>query len=183
LKLQSYSTIKPDSKFNGISISKLDYPIQQLYKMMSVAEKIKALIDELKPTWIVIEEIAGSSSRMGQKTLDGLHWIVAYYIQEYLPIVNYYDVGGSEGWRTDLKLKLSDADKLANKEAKKLNPALKKSKQPLLPIFDWKDLSCRYVNSIHGLELNPQIETSHADIGDSIAMGLAWAKFKFPSKK
>lgn len=178
-KLLDRGTIKPGTKVNGISIAKLDYPAQQLHKMIDISIKLRTLIENQKPTFIVIEEIAGSRSRLTQKTLDGLHYIVAFHIQEYLPIVRYFDVGGADGWRTWLKLRLSEADKLANKEAKKLNKNLARGTQ-LLPIIDWKDLACRYVNSIHGLDLNPQKIVSDGDIGDSIAIGTAWLKFKYP---
>lgn len=172
--LTSYGLIKPSTK----GIAKLTYPLQQLTKMIDIAKQIRTLIENLKPSRIVIEEIAGSKNRIGQKVLDGLHWVVLMHIQEYIDILEYYDVSGESGWRTDLKLKLSDADKAANKEAKKLNPQLA-SKQKL-PVYDAKDLAARYANDTHGLTLDPQTTQTDADLADSICIGTAYLKFKFP---
>ena len=152
-----------------------------LKKLEKMAEDINGLILNYKPTFIVIEEIAGSKNRIGQKTLDMLHGIVWKCIEPYLDIVSYYDVGGENGWRTHLQLRLSDADKINNKESKKLNLKIGRGVTKL-PIIGWKDLSCRYVNRAYGLVLDPQVNQFDADIGDSIAMGSAWIKFKFTGK-
>jgi hypothetical protein len=161
-------TVKDNSKWRAT-----------LLRLTAMAETIKKVIEEHKPTKICIEEIAGSKNRIGQKTLDMQHGILWHHISEYLDIVDYYDVSGAAGWRTHLKLKLSDADKLANKEAKKLNPKLGKG-IPKLPIYDAKDLAARYVNSTYKLQLDPQMIQSDADVADSIAIGSAYLKFKFP---
>jgi hypothetical protein len=126
----------------------------------------------------VIEEIAGSKQRLGQKVLDGLHWIVLIHIQEYIDVITYYDVTGHDGWRTNLNLRLSETDKLANKEAKKMNKDLAPSSR--LPVYDAKDLACRYANETFGLSLNPQVNQYDADVGDSVSMGSAFIKFKYP---
>lgn len=180
-ELISYGIIKPSTKFNGIPISKYKYPMQQLCKMVDISFQIRTLIENHKPDQIVIEEIAGSKNRIGQKVLDGLHWIVLMHIQEYIPLVEYFDVGGSDGWRPFLGIRLSDADKLANKEAKKLNPKL--VPQQRLPIYGWKDLACRYVNSLYHLSLNPQERDTDGDIGDSIAIGSAYIKKTYTKQK
>lgn len=173
-KLLDYGTLKPSTK----GLSKMVYPKQQLTKMIDLSFKIIGLIENYKPTHIVIEEIAGSKQRIGQKVLDGLHWILLMHIQQYIDIVTYYDVTGFDGWRTHLNLRLTDADKLANKEAKKLNKDLDPASR--LPVYDAKDLACRYVNMTHGLSLDPQTNQYDADIGDSVAMGTAFIKFKCP---
>lgn len=174
-KLITYGILKPSTK----GISKLVYPKQQLTKMIDLSFKIRSLIENYKPSLIVIEEIAGSKQRLGQKTLDGLHWILLIHIQEFIDVVHYYDVTGSDGWRTHLGLKLSDSDKLANKEAKKLNPKLGKD-VTLLPIYDAKDLACRYANAKYGLALDPQLNQFDADVGDSVCLGDAFLQFKCP---
>lgn len=173
--LTTYGTIKPSTK----GIAALTYPKQQLTKMIDLSFKIRTLIENYKPTHIVIEEITGSRQRLGQKVLDGLHWVLLMHIQEFIDIITYYDVGGSQGWRPALGLKLSDSDKLANKEAKKLNPTLGRGVSKL-PIYGWKDLSCRYANSRFGLALDPQQNDSDGDIGDSVSMGDSFMKNKCP---
>jgi len=176
-KLVSYGTLKPSTK----GLSKMIYPKQQLTKMIDLSFQLRSLIENFKPSHIVIEEIAGSKQRIGQKVLDGLHWIFLHNNQEIIDIVQYYDVTGSDGWRTHLNLKLTDADKLANKEAKKLNKELGRGVSKL-PIYDAKDLACRHVNSNFGLSLDPQTNQYDADIGDSIAMGHSWLLFRCPSQ-
>jgi hypothetical protein len=147
--------------------------------MIDLSLKLRQIILETKPSHIVIEEIAGSRQRLGQKVLDGLHWIVLMHNQEFIPIISYYDVTGQDGWRTNLGLKLTEADKANNKESKKLNTKLGKG-VPKLPIIDPKDLACRHVNARYGLNLDPQLNQFDADIGDSISMGDAWLRFRCP---
>lgn len=172
-KLITYGTLKPATK----GVSKLIYPKQQLTKMIDLAFKIRALIEQYAPSHIVIEEIAGSRQRLGQKVLDGLHWIVLIHIQEFIDLVTYYDVGGSEGWRTHLQLRLSEQDKINNKEGKKFNKQMGKN---VMPIYDAKDLACRYVNQKYGLSLDPQMNQYDSDIGDSVALGDAFIQFRCP---
>lgn len=174
-ELATYGTLKP--KTSG-AVAKMTYPRQQLTKMIDLSFQIRNLILQYKPTHIVIEEIAGSKQRLGQKVLDGLHWIVLFHIQEYIDIIQFYDVTGRDGWRTQLGLKLSEEDKMHNKEAKKLNKGL--ARGSLLPIYDVKDLSARYANKTYGLSLDPQTSQYDADIADSVSMGSAFIKFKCP---
>lgn len=176
-KLITYGILKPNLK----EVKDLEYPEQQLRKMMDLSIKITGLIKNYKPDHIVIEEIAGSRSRLTQKVLDGLHWIVVLYNIEYVSIMSFFDVSGIDGWRTWLGLKMNDQDKAQNKEYKKLNKELKPGTRKL-PIIDAKDLACRYANTEFGLSLNPQENQYDADIGDSVAMGSAWIKFKCPKK-
>lgn len=180
-KLIDYGFLKPPSKYGEESISSMKYPQQQLCKMMDLASKIRSLIENRQPTYIVIEEIAGSRQRLGQKVLDGLHWIVLYYSQKYIPIVDFFDVEGADGWRTHLQLRYSDADKLHNKESKKINEELSKGISKI-PLIDKKVLAARYVNSLYGLDLNPMENSKDSDIADSIAMGSAWLKFKYTNR-
>lgn len=150
-----------------------------LRKLEHMANSIFNIVQQYKPSYIVIEEIAGSKNRIGQKTLDMTHGILWKALDQYLDCVSYYDVTGENGWRTNLGLKLSDADKLANKEAKKLNPTLGKGTTKL-PIYDAKDLAARYANAMFKLSLDPQLNQFDADIADSICMGVAWLSFKCP---
>lgn len=173
--LISYGTLKPSTK----GISKLIYPRQQLTKMIDLSLQMRNLIESLKPTHIVIEEIAGSKQRLGQKVLDGLHWIMLMHNQEYIDIITYYDVSGENGWRTNLGLKLTDADKLANKEAKKLNPQLGRGISKM-PVYTPKDLAARYANQRFGLALDVQLNQTDADVADSVSMGSAFIQFKCP---
>ncbi len=180
-KLVSYGYLKPSTKVNGTPISKEKYPMQQLLKMQDLSCKILNLIEQHKPTHIVIEEIAGSKNRLGQKVLDGFHFILLTYIQKYIPIIEYYDVSGKDGWRTHLGFRLTEADKQNNKENRKLNNQLAKGTRKL-PIIDNKDLACRHVNAKYGLMLDAQTSQSDTDLADSVSMGSAWIEFKYPSR-
>lgn len=173
-RLLQRGVLKPSTKGG---VSKMDYPKQQLTKMIDLGQQILNLILNFKPYCIVIEEIAGSKNRLGQKTLDGLHYIVAWIIEDYLPIVRYYDVTGASGWRTHLQLRQTDADKAANKEAKKLNKKLPSSQQ--IPIIGPKHLAVRYTNLVYGTDLNCDIRETDGDQADSIAMGSAFLKFRY----
>lgn len=172
-KLISHGILKPSSK----GLSKLKYPNQQLTKMIDLSFQIRSIIDNYKPSLIVIEEIAGSKQRLGQKVLDGLHWVLLMHIRDCMEIIQYYDVTGPDGWRTHLNLRLSEQDKIHNKESRKLNKEVGKN---VMPIYDAKDLACRYVNLKHGLALDPQTNQFDADLGDSIAMGSAYIKMRCP---
>ena len=169
-------------KSSTLGTSKMCKLEKTLVKMERLAEQILALIEELSPDQLVIEEIAGSRSRLTQKTLDGFHWILyAKLASRWLPRVDLYDVTGSAGWRTDLRLKLSEADKAANKEAKVLNRRLGRGQQ--IAIIGPKHLSCRYANAKYGLALNVDQDSTDGDIADAVSLGDAWIKFKFTKSK
>lgn len=175
-KLISYGLLKPSVK----GLSKMEYPKQQLMKMINMSEQVRSVIQNFKPHHIVVEEIAGSKNRLSQKTLDGLHWIILYLNMDImLDIVSYYDVSGIDGWRTHLGIVLNEADKLHNKEARLINKTLgPKSNQ--IHIIDNKDLACRFVNENYAIALDPVERNGDSDIGDSISMGTAWLRFKCP---
>lgn len=178
--LVTCGTIKPSTKGG---VAKMTYPKQQLVKMIDLSQQILDLIRLYKPMAIVIEEIAGSKNRMGQKTLDGLHFIVAYFLElnGFLSLVHYYDVTGAVGWRTNLQMRLSEADKLANKEAKVLNKKLTSSQQ--IPIIGPKHLACRHANKKFGLSLNCDTAPTDGDIADAVSMGDAFLTFRFATPR
>ena len=156
------------------------YPELTLNKMVNFAKRLREYILKVNPKIIVIEEIAGSKNRIGQKTLDGMHWILLKNIPEYIKVVYYYDVTGRKGWRTDLKLRLTDADKATNKEYRKLNKNLEKGTKKL-PIIGPKHLAARYVNHAYDLSFNVDLNSTDNDIADSIGMGSAFLQFKLES--
>ncbi len=149
---------------------------KKLNRIDSAASDAANLITQFNPTVIVIEEITGSRNRIGQKTLDGAHIVLWFKIQPYLDKVFYYDPTGAQGWRTHLQLRLSDADKEANKEAKILNKKVAKKQQ--LPTVGPKQLACRYVNHTYGLSLSVDENEFDADEADAIAMGSAFLQGK-----
>lgn len=171
-ELLTYGKIKPKVK----GATKLKYPRKQLENMKSIAEQLLNLVETYKPHAIVIEEIAGSKQRLGQKTLDGLHYIVALQLEKYLDVVFYYDVTGADGWRRHLDLRLNDADKAANKEARTLNKRL--AARQKLPIIGPKHLACRHANARFGMNLDVDACSTDADVADALCMGDAFLKFR-----
>ena len=171
--LSTWGIVKPKVK----GITKMKYPEAPLMRIKSVTEKIMDLIDYSPhlPGIILIEEISGSKNRMGQKTLDGLHWHVlnALNDRELLDRVRYYDVTGADGWRTHLRLKLSPEDKVHNKQAKEVNKSLAKG-IPKIPEVNVKTLSCRFANKHYGLDLDHNVRKEDADLADSICMAHAF---------
>lgn len=173
-KLLQYGRIKGSSA----GTSKMGKIRATLFKMQRLAEEIKNLVAQYEPSHIVIEEIAGSKNRLGQKTLDGFHFVVLIALDLWLDQITFYDVTGANGWRTHLKLKLDDADKANNKEAKKLNKKLARGVKKL-PIIGPKHLAARYVNNKFGLALDVDENTTDADVADAIALTDAFATFAF----
>jgi len=169
-KLLTYGTIKPKVK----NISKLKYPIQQLLKMRSISSQIIDIIEQNNNiSYIVIEEINRHKSRLSGKVLDGLHFILLDRFSESdLSKVRYIDSDGLSGWRTLLKLRLTEADKLNNKESRAINSKLKKGSRKI-PIIGQKHLAARYVNRVYGLNLNVDSNRFDADVADAIGLGSA----------
>lgn len=153
-----------------------------LRRLIFMANEIKTLIDNLKPSRIVIEEIAGSASRLSQKVLDAGHGVLWFVIVDYLDLVDYYDVTGSDGWRTHLGLKLSDADKINNKEAKAYNKKKVRGTTDM-PVVGPKHLACRHANYLYKLNLDCDENTSDGDVADAICMGHSYMVNILPKMK
>lgn len=150
------------------------YPKIQMLKIRDLVEQIASLITELQPDAIVIEEVCRHKARLTGKVLDGLHFMLVDRIFDFKGPVQYVDVSGAIGWRPRFKIRLSEQDKLQNKERKKLNRKLKGKDK--LPIIDWKTLSSRFVNKRFGLNLDPSKDVSHGDIADAIMVGLYYVE-------
>lgn len=164
--LLEYGVIKPKLEKDQ---KKARYPVIQLYKMMSLANQILQKCRETNYDYIIIEEINRGKNRLGQKTLDGLHWIVLEKLwgdrQEEKVI--YFDSDGAKGWRSKagLGLQLTAQDKLVNTERRKLNKKLARKQQQ--PLITQKTLSIKFVNDYYGLSLTDKDN----DIADAIGLG------------
>ena len=171
-ELKGYGVIKPKLEKGQ---RKAPYPLIQLYKMMNIAEQILDLCLKTDYDHIIIEEVVQGKNRLGQKTLNGLHWIVVERLwgASIAERIIFKDVSGPNGWRSDLNIKLSAQDKLVNKKNRELNKKIGKQSQKL-PLINWKTLSCRYVNKQFGLSLNANKTTSDGDIADAICIAKAF---------
>lgn len=173
MELIAYGFIKPDfknPKKKGIPL--YTYPRAQVLKLRKLSKQVLELINH-EVELIVVEEINRGKNRLGQKVLDGFHFMLLDRIfVDALPRVLYFDSDGSDGWRSKagLKLQLSDMDKIQNKERKKLNKKIAKG-QKKLDIITQKTLACRYVNKTYGLKLNDDLNESDGDIADAIGLG------------
>lgn len=178
-KLKEYEVLKKSLKGAGHLEG-----MQKTLKMIdSMINKIVDLIHDIGPDYLVIEEITGakgSTGRLSQKTLDGAHFLLYERLYEWMPRTDWYDVSGKRGWRTDLGIKLNDADRINNKEARKLNKSLGRGQK--LPIVGPKNLSCRYANNKFGLELDCDARTTDGDKADAICVGYGFITHRIPKK-
>jgi hypothetical protein len=155
-------------------ISTLKYPKNALEKCIRMSADVQKLITELAPEQLVIEEVNRGISRIGQKSLDALHFFVLFELRKSFPnlldSLAYLDSNGTTGWRTVLKMKLSDADKKHNLQARKNN---KKSKVKQ-PVINWKHLAARFVNDRYDLGLDVDERESDGDVADAICVGVVY---------
>jgi len=165
-RLVDYGVIKPKVTKE---YKHLQYPFFQLMKMHNICRQIVSVVATGPWDHIVIEEINRGKNRLGQKTLDGLHWILMEYLwQEGQDgVVKFFDSDGRDGWRSarGLGLQLSPTDKLQNKEISKFNKKVAKKSQKTK--ITQKTLCCRYVNKKYGLKLTEK----ENDIADAIGLG------------
>lgn len=172
-ELKDYGIIKPKVK----GISNMIYPNKQYRVCINIIEQLETILVDCNPEVIVIEEINRHRNRMAGKTLDILHGFVWWLLgsHEKLDKVMYMDSDGATGWRKRLKLVYSDADRLHNKEAKKLNKSLGRGQK--IPEVTKKTLAQRFVNKTYGTTFNVDETKTDADICDSIGLGHAFIHY------
>lgn len=182
--LVKYGALKPNVK----GLTKLTYPMGALKKCQNLSEQLKELILELKPDKIVIEEINAGKNRLGQKVLDGLHFILLDRIEPQIPIIQFMDSDGSGGWRSKacLNLTMTKNDKTVNARRRKRNKetrtAAKKAGKKsasgsIFPLITKKHKAAEVVNSLFETDFDVDKTSNHADICDSIGLGVAYMVF------
>lgn len=175
-ELLTYGVIEPDfknPKVKGVPIH--TYPEAQVLKIRRLSQQIVETLLMEDVSKIVIEEINGGSraGRLSQKVLDGGHFVLLEkFPPHFLKMVSYYDSDGKDGWRSayGLKLQLSTTDRVTNKDRKKMNKRLGKGVKKM-PIITQKNLACRYVNKVFGLNLDCDLRTTDGDMADAIGLG------------
>lgn len=171
-KLLRSGRIKPQVP----GLHKLKYPKAALKTIISMAGRVNDLVMEVNPDRIVIEEVNRGINRIGQKSLDAVHFFILNHMTEaQVDMVTYVDSNGKKGWRGMLGLKLSDQDKQVNAEIRLKNRKRKKSAKA--PLIDWKVLAQRYVNSKFGKAFNVWENAGDDDECDAIALGDAFVQF------
>ena len=171
-KLIEYGFIKGSNK----GLKDLSYPIKQLTKINILCVEIKQIITkyEKRISNIIIEEVNLHKSRMSGKTLDGLHWLLLTNLTPFQQnLIVYMDSDGPSGWRTKLNLRLTQQDKILNKDRRKKNKIIKKGNKKL-PIINKKHLACRYVNGAYKLKFDVDKNPNDNDIVDAIGIGAGY---------
>ena len=173
--LLEYGFLKPSFKVPKVKgIPTLSYPQLQASKLAHFAEElVREIMQDESITYVAIEEINGSKNRLGQKTLDGLHWLLLDRMPKNLfGKVRYFDSDGKTGWRSaqGLKLQLSEQDKMLNKDTKAFNKKIAKGTKKK-PVITQKTLAARLVNKLFNLSLDVDVNESDADIADAIGLG------------
>lgn len=109
---------------SGLIVSKSEgdhtapnYPYNYLQMAWTLAKRVKALVEELKPDVIVIEETNKGKNRYSQKQLEFIHFAVAealegHVLSKQVEIV-YIDTGR---WRKLLQVDYDKEDRLHNRE-------------------------------------------------------------------
>lgn len=169
-ELLEYGSMYPEIK-NPVKkgVPTYEYPEWQVLKLRALSDQVLKLIDE-DVEQIVIEEINRGKNRLGQKVLDGFHFVLLERMaSERVKTVFLIDSDGKIGWRSQngLKLQLSTFDKETNKKNKKLNKKLAKGLKKL-PVVTQKTLAVRYVNKRYELTLT---EEDDSDAADAIGLG------------
>lgn len=153
-------------------LSKLKYPQNALEKILRMTPDVLKLIKIHSPDALVVEEVNRGISRIGQKSLDALHFFILNELRTHYPellrTLTYIDSNGRKGWRTVLGMKLSEEDK-------KRNAFIRKSKDKK-GIVNWKHLAARYVNDFFKLGLDVDQRESDGDIADAICLGVVYLK-------
>lgn len=160
------------SKLKGLELK-----LAKIQRMVVLIQDIVTESDDIAV--IVIEEITGSKNRLSQKTLDFLHYAVLESLHSpwiTSDRVRFIDVGGKNGWRPFLGIRLNDGDKKANKIARRFNKkhCPKGSRKIKELVIGWKDLSCRYASEKFGLELLVNTCPTDGDVADAICVGYAF---------
>lgn len=170
--LLAFGVIEPDYK-NPKKL--LAYPQMHILKLRRLADQVLELIDA-KVRKVVVEEINRGKNRLGQKVLDGFHFVLLERMPwDIAQMVTFWDSDGLTGWRSaqGLGLQLSEVDKATNKDRKKFNKKLGR-REKKLHIITQKTLACRFVNKHYGLKLDEYKDSTDADRADAIGLGHFW---------
>ncbi len=171
-KLLRSGRLKP--KVPGIH--KLKYPKAALLTIVDMTLQVGNLVADVKPQHLVIEEVNRGINRIGQKSLDAVHFFVLHHLLKTFPDLldnmTYVDSNGKKGWRKLLGLQLSDKDKQVNAEIRLYNRRVKKSQKA--PLIDYKVLAQRWVNATFKTTFNVWETVGDNDEVDAIALGAAY---------
>lgn len=155
------------------------YPWNYVAGAAAVAGQVRSLIEEHgSDIYVVIEETNLGRSRYAQKALEFIHHAALEEIKKLVPPEKVVYISSS-AWRLTLQLRLTAADRAANKKLKEASAVAKKTGKKLdkkaLGVtgrVTQKHLSVRWVNEHFGLEL----KMKDNDIADAICLGTAFLR-------
>jgi Holliday junction resolvasome RuvABC endonuclease subunit len=165
-QLVKYGTIKNDQKIHDFG----NYPECYLLAANKMACSLVAIIKELQPDIIVIEETNQAHARYAQKILEFIHCelLHALFFEKIHSKIYYIS---SSTWRQTLELTLSKDDKANNKKCKEARESgVDKSTLGVKGRINKKHLAIRHVNEYFNLEL----KMKNNDVADAICLGLAY---------
>jgi hypothetical protein len=160
-----------------------NFPECYVWASTSMADKLMALVQELKPDMVVIEEVNLGKSRYAQKLLDGIHyWFLRQLQADYQDKVIYIS---SSIWRQTLDLRLDSEQRRNNAKlakAKKLvketgiSIAAAKKKLGIKGKITKKHLAVNRVNEVYELGF----KVKHNDTAEAICLGMAYFQHAEP---
>ena len=171
--LKDYGTIEQIHQPLG------DYPSNYVIWAYDCFEKIRALIDKFKPEVLVIEETSkGSKNAMSQKILEWLHFLLAQWIKDN-GMKSVYIM--TEEWRRDIGCKMSDEEKLKNKQVRDYKKAYaKKHGKKTSVAYDIngkriglvgrKHVNIRRVSEIFAGQLKNPLKRKDEDLADGLGL-------------
>lgn len=167
IKLENYGTLEQIHQPEG------NYPSNYVLWAYSVFKEIEELIERFKPNILVIEETSkGSKNAMSQKILEFTHFLLAQYIMVNGLTTEYIM---TEQWRREIGCKMSDAEKIRNKEVRAYK---KKNKTTLaydingkrIGIIGRKHVNIRRVSEIFGDQLKEPLKRKDEDLADGLGL-------------
>lgn len=173
LKLEDYGALPPIHEPDG------KYPSNYVIWAYENFNKIKGLIDSFNPTVLVIEETSkGSKNAMSQKILEWCHFLLAKYIKEN-SIESVYIL--TEQWRREIGCKMSDKEKLRNKEVRTYKKVYEKKNGKKttiaydidgkrIGIIGRKHINVRRANEIFGDQLKEPLKRKNEDLADALGL-------------
>lgn len=139
--------------------------------------KIEALIEELHPDVLIIEETAGGSkSAHSQKILEFIHFLVARYVKD-TSIKNVYTM--TEVWRRETGCKMTRSERKHNDDVKKY-----KEKKGTNIAYDEngkrigrlsrKHINIRRANEVFGSFLSTPLRKKDEDTADALLIAYSY---------
>ncbi len=155
------------------------YPWNYLEAAHETALGLLALVEELNPDVVVIEETNGSKSRYTQKTLEFCHALLLQLLQVWAVRGGTVVYLNTSDWRKTLKVQLSPEDKKQNaklsKAKRKAAATGEKLDRKALGIrgkVNKKHVAVRWANAEYGLTLKQKDN----DVADALALGTAYLR-------